>query len=231
MKLKLLLGCLCTLACTGLASANVTITGTGKVAYTPDLAHVSAGVSSDGKTAGEAWQKNGAAVRKMFEALKALGIDEKDIRTAGLGINPRYVYPKEQEPRLVGYTATYNLTVTVRKLADLGKVLDGLVESGANRNVGISFACSDYDKLLDEARARAVADARKRADLYAKGAGASLGLFRSISEWYVSPFPTSRFELGAKAGDRVLPVSPGTQELSVNVTVTWAIAHVPATNA
>jgi uncharacterized protein len=230
MKLKLFLAAVCTLACTHLASANVTITGTGKVTYTPDRAHVSAGVSSDGKTAGDAWQKNSLAVRKMFDALKALGIDEKDVQTAGVSVNPRYVYPKDQEPRLVGYTVSYNLNVTVRKLDDLGRVLDGLVDSGANRNVAVSFSSSESEKLLDDARARAVADARKRADLYVKGAGAGLGLVQSISEGSVSPFPTYRFELAAKA-DKGLPISPGTQEMTVSVTITWAIAHVPGTNA
>ena len=117
------------------------------------------------------------------------------------------------------------------ELADLGKVLDGLVDAGANRNLGISFACSDYDRLLDEARTKAVAEARKRAALYVKGAGAGLGRVQNISEGYVSPFPSYRLEVGAKVADHTLPLSAGTQELSVSVTVTWAIAHVPPTNA
>src|SRR5690242_7172057 len=89
----------------GLASANVTVTGSGKVTYTPDLLHLVAGVASDGKTATEAWQKNEEAVKKMFDALKAFGIDPKDMKTSGLSLAPRYVHHTNQEPELVGYTA------------------------------------------------------------------------------------------------------------------------------
>src|SRR5438270_13637052 len=113
---------------------------------------ISAGVSSDARTAGEAGQKNGAAVRRLFEVLKQLGIEARDIKTAGLSVNPRYVHPDNKEPQLVGYTATYDLTVTVRKLDDLGRVLDGLVGGGPNRQAGVTFGCSDAEQLLDDAR-------------------------------------------------------------------------------
>lgn len=93
------------------------------------------------------------------------------MKTSSLAVNPRYVYPQHQPAKLVGYTATYNLALTVRDLARLGAVLDRVVEAGANRDVGITFGCSDAEKLLDQARARAVADARRKAEIYVKGAG------------------------------------------------------------
>jgi uncharacterized protein YggE len=221
--MKAVLATVAALVFTGLASANVTITGTGKVVYVPDLAKVFVGVSSDGTTAAEAWQKNAALVKKMIDALKALGIDPKDIKTVDLGVTPKYDTPKEKAPILVGYTVTYNLQVTVRKLDEVGTVLDRLVENGANRNVGISFGCSDMDKLMDQARLKAITEARKRAELYVTGAGASLGQVLSINEGNFNPWPMQRFELAKGSAADSLPILSGEQELTVSVTVTYAI--------
>src|SRR5262249_48939272 len=156
----------------GLASANVTVTGNGKVVYVPDIGYVSVGVSTDGKTATEAWDRNRDAVRRLFDALQRRGIAAKDMQTSGLNVSPKYIHRPNAEPEMAGYTVSYTLRVTVRKLDQMGSVLDDLVANGANRGMNISFGCADPEKLLDEARARAVADARKKAALYATAAGA-----------------------------------------------------------
>jgi uncharacterized protein len=227
--MKALLTTFAMLVCTGLASANVTITGNGKVTYTPDVAHVAVGVSSDGKTAAEAWQTNAEAVRKLFAALKEYGIEPRDLKTTHLDVSPRYVQRKDQEPDLVGYRVTYDLSVTVRKLDDLGRVLDGLVENGANRRMNIAFASADADRLLEQARRNAVADARRRAELYVTGAGAVLGQVLSISEGQGTPWRSLQYEHVAKAGPDGLPVTAGEQEMAVSVTVTFAISHPAGT--
>ncbi|HZY85420.1 MAG TPA: SIMPL domain-containing protein [Gemmataceae bacterium] len=227
--MKALLATLALLACTGLASANVTVTGTGKVTYTPDMAHVAVGVSSDGKTAAEAWQKNAEAVQKLFAALKAYGIEPRDLKTTHLDVSPRYVNRKDQEPELVGYRVTYDLAVTVRKLLDLGRVLDGLVENGANRRMNIAFASADADRLLEQARRNAVADARRRAELYVTGAGAVLGQVLSISEGQAAPWRSLQYEHLGKFVPAGLPVAAGEQELAVSVSVTFAISHPAGT--
>jgi uncharacterized protein YggE len=222
------LATLLTLVCTTVASANVTVSGTGKVTYVPDIGYVGAGVSSDGKTAEEAWQKNAAAAQKLVEFLKNIGIEERDFKTSGIGLAPRYVQPKDQEPRLVGYTASYELSVTVRHLKDLGKLLDGLVAAGANRQMNISLGCSDPERLLDQARAKAVADARKKAEIYVAGAGADLGQVVSISEGSMSPLRSFSYEHMAPASNKALPIASGEQELSVSVTVVWGLNHTSA---
>jgi uncharacterized protein YggE len=225
--MKALLASVCALAFAGAASANITVTGTGKVTYTPDIAHVGVGASSEGKTASEAWQKNGEIVRKVFDALKKLGVAAKDIKTTGVSVSPRYHYAKNQPPKLLGYTASYNLTVTVRDLEKLGVVLDGVVAGGANGDVGISFGCSDPEKLLDQARTRAVREARKKAELYTQGAGAALGQVITISEGHTAPWRHFRYEHALKsAPDAPLPIAVGEQDMSVSVTVTYAIVHV-----
>ncbi len=225
--MKALLAPLVALVFAGFASANVSVTGTGKVTYVPDLVHVAVGVSSDAKTASEAWQKNEQVVQKLFEVLKTYGIDPKDMKTTGLNVSPRYVNHKDREPELVGYTASYNLSVTVRKLAEAGRVVDALVENGANRNMSLAFGHSDIDRMMDEARTKAAADARKKAELYVTASGASLGQVLSISEGQA--FAPQYFTLEARAasGLKDLPIAAGTQDLTVNITVVYAINHAP----
>jgi uncharacterized protein YggE len=230
--MKKLLTVLALLAGSTLASAaettpvpSVSVSGSGKVFYVPDLGYISAGVSSEGWTAAEAWKKNHEIVRKIFERLKQLGIDEKDIKTGNLGLQPRYSQKPKQEPRFVGYTASYELTVTSRKLDQMGAILDALVDSGANRNMNISFGCSKMDQLIEEARVKAVSDARKRASLYVTGAGARLGDVLGISDTpYAVPqhfYPVDA--LAVREAKASLPVSAGEQEMTVTVTITWAI--------
>jgi uncharacterized protein YggE len=224
--MKALLASLVALIFAGLASANVSVTGTGKVTYVPDLVHVAVGVSSDGKTANEAWQKNEEVVKKLLEVLKTYGIDPKDMKTTGLNVSPRYVTHKDREPELVGYTASYDLNVTVRKLDEAGRVVDALVENGANRHMSLAFGHSDLDKMMDEARTKAAADARKKAELYVTASGASLGQVLSISEGQAFAPGYVQYERLAKA-DAGLPIAAGAQELTVSITAVYAINHAP----
>jgi uncharacterized protein YggE len=224
--MKALLSSLALLVCVGFASANVTVNGQGKVTYVPDMGYVTVGVSSKGKTAQEAWEKNNEAVKKLFDALKARGIDPKDMQTANVSVSPEYIHPKDREPVLVGYVVSYDLKVTVRKLSELGPVLDDLVKNGANRNVSISFGCSDLEKVLDEARIKAIADARHKADLYTSAAGTKTGRVIEISEISVGQPRVYRLEMqDAKSAMPGLEIAAGQQELSVSVTVVYGLAQ------
>ena len=205
------------------ARANITISGTGKVTYVPNLAHVHVSVSSDAKTAAEAWKKNSELVRKMFAALKDFEIDEKDFKTTGLSINPVYDHPKDKAPVLVGYTVTYNLQVTMRQLSRLGGLLDRLVESGANRGMGISFSHDKLDELIDQARMNAVKEARRRAEMYVKAAGGTLGALISVNEGQAYHPPMYRLEHTVAMAHSDLPIAGGTQDLNTTVTVTYTI--------
>jgi uncharacterized protein len=212
------------------AQADITITGTGKVKFTPDVAYLSIGVSSDARTAAEAWKLNAEKVKKLFDQLKKLGLTDKDLQTTGVSINPRYDHPKGKPAQLIGYTASYDLSVTVRKLGAVGKVLDAAVDSGAKQSMGIRFECSDPEKLMDKARADAVADARRKAQIYTKGAGAKLRAVVGIHEGSYSPYRTYRFEYEkAMLADASAPllIAAGEQEMSATVTVTWTIDNDP----
>lgn len=223
--MKTALATVATLLFAGLASANITVTGDGKISYVPNIANVSLTVSTEAGTASEAWQKNGETVKKLFQALKSLGIDEKDLKTTGVHVNPKYFHPKGEPPELIGYTVTYNLTVTVRKLNEVGQVLDALVANGADRLAGISFTHDGLEELIDQARAKAVAEARKKAEIYIKGAGASLGQVVTISEGHHVPYRHFQMELMAKGGHDSLPIAAGKEDLSVTVTVTYTIKN------
>ncbi|HKB38037.1 MAG TPA: SIMPL domain-containing protein, partial [Gemmataceae bacterium] len=100
--MRALVSSLALLVCAGLAPANVTVTGNGKVVYIPDIGYITVGVSSDGKTAAEAWEKNREIVRRVFEALRRRGIDPKDMQTNGLNVSPKYIHRPGAEPELVG---------------------------------------------------------------------------------------------------------------------------------
>jgi uncharacterized protein YggE len=223
--MKHTLATLVALAFAGTASAQITVTGTGKVTYVPNMAHVNVTVSSDAKTAAEAWQQNAEIVRKLFTILKEFQINEKDFQTTGLHVNPRYAPRKEEEQRLVGYRVAYDLTVTVRQLDRLGALLDRLVAGGANRGMGISFGFANPQELLEQARLRAVADARKRADLYAKAAGTKVGHVVRIDEGH-APLPRFlRLEAATPGATDALIVAAGQQELTASVTVTYAVLN------
>ena len=230
--MKKFVATLALLACSGITMAaspdtppSINVTGTGKVLYVPDIGYIHVGVAGDGWTAAEAWKKNEQIVKKIFAELKKLGVQEKDLKTDNLSVQPRYQEVPKKAPKFVGYTVTYDLAVTVRDLKQMGAYLDAMVDAGANRNMNISFGCSKLDALMDQARVKAVEEARRKASLYVTGAGARLGDVLAISDnpYAAQPryYPVDALALReAKAS---IPVAAGEQELSITVSVTWAI--------
>ena len=201
--------------------AAISVTGEASVSVPPDLAQVDGGVTSDGKTAREASDTNNAAMGKVLLALKGAGIDEKDFQTSRLSLQPQYAPNRSGPSPVVGYRASNRVTIRVRDITKVANVIDVLVGAGANEVGGINFMVSQASKLLDDAREKAVADARRKADIYAKAAGVTLGEPLSISE-EGSSVPLYRGKMAAPmaAGAQV---AQGEETLSVTVSVTWAI--------
>ena len=201
----------------------ITVSGEATVSVAPDQAQIEAGVASDAKTAREASEANNAAMSKVLLALKGAGIAEKDYQTSRLSLQPQYAPNHSGPSPIVGYRASNRVTVRIREVGKLASVIDVLVGAGANDIGGINFTVSNASKLLDEARERAVADARRKAEIYAKAAGVALGAPLSISE-EGAPGPVLYRAKVASAGMAVsAPVAQGEETLQVNVSVSWAI--------
>lgn len=203
------------------APPAISVTGEATVSVPPDLAQVDGGVTSEAKTAREASEANNAAMGKVLLALKAANIQEKDVQTSRLSLQPQYAPNRAGPSAVVGYRASNRVTIKVRDVSKVAGAIDTLVGAGANEIGGIHFMVQQASKLLDEAREKAVADARRKAEIYARAAGVTLGAPLSISEeGNAPPVPYRRMAAGMVAA---APVAQGEETLSVTVSVSWAI--------
>ena len=206
---------------------TLSINGHGEVRQAPDLANVNVGVTSQAPAANEALAANSQAMQAIFAALKTAGIADKDVQTSNFMVQPRYDYNNEgRPPRLVGYDVSNSVTITVRLLDGLGAVLDQVVQSGSNQINGIQFDIANPQAATDEARKLAVADARRKAEIYAAAGGVKLGDIVSISEGvaYQPPAPIMRAKaMRAEAMAAAPPIAQGEQTLGVDVTIVWEI--------
>lgn len=199
----------------------ISVTGEATISVPPDLAEVEAGVTSDAKTAHDASETNNATMGKLLLALKAAGIDPKDIRTSRLSLQPQNALSRAgSSPAITGYRASNHVTVRLHDVTKVASTIDMLVGAGANDIGGINFMVSQASKLLDDARTQAVADARRKAEIYAKAAGVTLGAPLSVSEGGAA-VPMFRAKVATAMAPT--PVAPGEEALSVTVNVTWAI--------
>ncbi len=206
--------------------AAISVTGEAHISVPPDLAQIDAGVTSEAKTAREASEANNAAMSKVLTALKGAGIEQKDYQTSRLSLQPQISSSKTSAPSaIVGYRASNRVTIRLRDITKVADVIDALVGAGANDIGGINFMVSQASKLLDEAREQAIADARRKAEIYAKAAGVTLGAPLSISE-AGSPGPIAFGRLSAGVPQSV-PIAPGEETLHITVSVSWAIKPAP----
>ena len=205
----------------------ISVAGLGEVKTAPDMATVSTGVVSEAATAKDALAKNNAAMAAVIAALKNAGVGEDDIQTSDFSVSPKYNYrPNQTEPqRIVGYTVSNTVTAQIKNLKNLGPILDTLVQSGSNQINGISFGINEPKKTLDEARKKAAADARAKAELYAEAAGVSLGRVIQITESsaVVPPVPMYRMAVANQTAEASVPIAAGQQTVSANVSITFEI--------
>ena len=199
----------------------ISVTGEANVSVAPDQAQIDGGVTSDAKTAREASDANNAAMGKVLLALKGAGIEAKDYQTSRLSLQPQYAPNRAGPSPITGYRASNRVTVRIRDVTKVANVIDVLVGAGANDIGGINFTVSQASKHLDEAREKAIADARRKAEIYARAAGVTLGGPISISE-DGAPVPLYRGKMAAPMAAGA-PVAQGEETLSVTVSVSWAI--------
>jgi uncharacterized protein YggE len=201
---------------------SITVSASGHVAAEPDQARITSGVTAEAATASQALARNSEVMKKVIDGLKESGIEAKDIQTTSFRVEPRYTRPREGEaPTIDGYRVVNQVEIVARNLDRLGEILDRLVSLGANEMAGLSFEVSKAETLRDEARKEAVANAKRRAELYAAAAGAEVGEVISIQEggeMGPRPMPMAR-AMKAEA----VPLERGTETLEASVTVTWAL--------
>jgi uncharacterized protein YggE len=204
---------------------RITVTGEGRVDAAPDMATVSLGVVTEGTTAAEAMAANSIQLAAVLEQLKMGGIEDRDIQTSGLSLNPNWQQTEaDPTPRIMGYQASNMLSVRVRKLDQLGTVLDKTISDGANNFNGLSFGLSDPEPAMNEARKRAVADAQGRARLLTKAAGLTLGPVVSISEGGGFGGPQPMYRMDAAAASPV-PVAAGEVSTTASVTMVFELVQ------
>lgn len=203
-------------------AGTITITGTASVSAKPTLALVNAGVESVGATAREALNANSDLMTQVFGAISKMGIEDKDVGTSNFNISQNWTHgPGGSKPD--GYRVSNQVTLRLRDVEKVGDALDALTSAGVNQAGNIQFSVKDADTLLDTARKEAVGKARKRAELYASAAGVSLGKIMSINEgggYAQPPVAYARMEAAMSSAP---PIAPGEQDLSVSVTITWAL--------
>lgn len=208
---------------------SIIVSGTGEVKVKPDIARIELGVQTQDKDSAKAVQQNANIADAVIKAVRAAGVAEADVQTTNYSIQPLYDYsqtPTGQKQTFRGYQVMNTVRVTVRKLADTGKVIDGATKAGANWGGGISLDLNDADKRKaeDEALAKAVADAKRKADIIAKaaGVGGPLRLLTvSDSGGGGGPImPMGRAVMFAKA-DAATPIVAGEQSITASVSVRY----------
>jgi uncharacterized protein YggE len=206
-----------------IAGTRLDISATGEVTRVPDVAIISAGVISRSPTATAALQDSANRMDRVLAALKRAGVADRDIQTSNVNLNAEYRYPENQAPQLVGYTATNTVTIRFRDIRSSGKILDALVSEGSNQISGPNLVVDKPEAALDEARAKAIASGRARADLYAKSLGMRIVRVVAVSEsggYYAPPPPAPMMARAELASTKI---EPGEQKLQVNVAMTFEL--------
>jgi uncharacterized protein len=204
---------------------RVVVTGEGSVSVAPDVVQIRSGVTTRGKTVREATETNSKTMAAILTALTESGIPQKDVRTSQLAIHPVYAAQEPgKEQKLTGYSVANQVSAKIKHIEKLGDLLDRLIAAGATDVWNVEFMVSDPAKVLDQAREAAVADARRKAEVYAKAAGITLGRVVSIEEQAGTP-PMPMRALAAPPPGTQVPIAPGENTLHAVVTVGFEVAR------
>jgi uncharacterized protein YggE len=209
-----------------LSGTRLDIVATGEVTRVPDIVLINAGVTTQGPTASQAIQANAARIEAMRAALRRAGVADRDIQTSSVNLNAEYRHVADRPPVFTGYRANHMVSVRFRDAANAGRILDALVTAGANEINGPTFEVERPAAALDQARTRALEDARARAQLYAGALGMRVTRIVAISEsGGTRPMP-----MGFARGDMAQSASAtnivlGEQSLAVTLTVTFELGE------
>lgn len=206
---------------------TISVSGTGTVTLKPDVADLHLGVFLTRPTVKVARADAATAMTNVIAALKALGIDDKDIQTSNVSLQPTYDYSNgNNPPRITGFQMSNSVTVTVRDLDKLGDAIDNSLAAGATSLDGVSFRVSDQAAAEAQARQAAMVEAKAKADTLAAAAGISIGGVASISETSAPiPYPIN-YGMAAPAGADSTKVATPIQAGTTDVTITVAVVYL-----
>lgn len=210
-------------ACAAESTPLIHVTGEGEVVTAPDMAQVSVGVTARAEDAALALDQTSQAVAQVVSRLQSEGVDAADVQTGALSLQP--IRPPRSTdgtnlPAIIGFEAGNRVRVIVRNLDKLGRILDLVVEDGANQLNGLTFTLKDPEPARSRSRAMAVADAIRRAEELADAAGVELGAIRSISEQSGRGAPVMEMA-AARVSD--VAIAPGTLAIAARVTMSFEI--------
>jgi len=204
--------------------ATLSVTGTGQVFVTPDIASISVGVRSEGTTVSEAIALNNTQAQQIKDTLVAEGVDQKDIQTSSFNVYQQYDYDFQGQPTNSYYSVENTVYVTVREIGSLGEVLDAVGRSGANNIYGVNFNVEDKSEAQSSARNLAVQSARVQAQELASAADVTLGELISITS---SSTTTTQnvfgYGMGGGGMEESVPISSGQMPINAQVILTYTI--------
>ena len=205
--------------------AGIVVIGQGSVRVAPDYADIGCGVTTKAKTAKEATEANSKVMGAITAALIDSGVARQDVQTSRFSLQPVYAPPQpNSEPKLNGFSVSNQFNVTIRQIDKVGAILDRLIAAGATDVGSVEFQHSDQSKLLDQAREAAIADAKRKAELYAGAAGLRLGNIVWIAKDAGRPIPFSP-QAALRAAAPAVPIAIGQDTLQATVTVGFDLAR------
>jgi uncharacterized protein YggE len=209
---------------------GITVAGEGKVTGKPDLALITLGVATLRPTVGEAREAAATALTGILDSMRANGVADDDIQTSQLNIYPEYDYSNDGNQRLRGFRVNNTVTAKLRDIDTTSDVVDDAVSAGGDETTiqSIAFTIDDPENLREQARAAAVADAKRRAETLASASGVKIGNPINISEsgGFQPPLPYAERAIAADAASQAgasTPIEPGELDVIINVSVTWEI--------
>jgi len=203
---------------------TITVTGTGKVTLTPDIAYISIGVHTQNASAKAAVAENSTQAQAVIAAIKGTGVADKDIQTTDFSIYAQQQFDTDGKPTEIIYVVNNTVYVTVRDLNKLGGLLDSTVSSGANNINSIQFDVDDKTDALSQARQAAVTDARKQADELTKATNVGLGEVQTISYYdSTAPITVQYAKADMMTAGASVPVQAGSMQISTTVTIVYGL--------
>ena len=203
---------------------QVVTIGMGEAHVVPDRATIMIGVQTKGPSAEAAVADNSRRQRAVIDTLRALGLTQSQISTTGFTVSPDLRYSPNQPPRVTGYTVSNTVSADVRRLDDVGRILEAAIAKGANQISSLRFYSSKADSARRAAMAEAVGNAKGDAEVLARAAGGSLGSLLEMSTMGppIRPMMEMRMTATAEAGAAPMPpIEAGEQTISVTVTTKW----------